>query len=367
MDFSFLRKRKALWITISSAFVLLLVLVFGGRLYFEYKVNGRYLPSGGNETAAFWGSDETAGIDSGLLKNLSNPPSDTSLLNGVSYTQAKSNEIIAAIIENHPAARPQMLGLREASLVIEALAEGGITRYLAFFDKQLPPKVGPIRSARPYFVTWSGEIADMLIHAGGSDAALQQLAKSDLVNLDENMDSEILFRDFRYLKPHNLFANLAAAEKLLAAQKKQPTLTQPRFDFSDEIPSNTQPITTVSLNFSLPSYLVDYVYDAKQENYQRLLGGVIHADADKNPITPKNIVIQFTTYTLEDEATGHLDFKTTGEGIAWYFSEGKYWQGVWRKIGSLTEFLNMDRQPVSFPAGQTFIEVIDKTSLVTKR
>lgn len=367
MDFSFLRKRKALWITISSAFVLLLALVFGGRLYFEYKVNSRYLPSGGNETAAFWGNDETTEIDVGLLKNLSNLPSNTSLLNGVSYTQGASNGVIAAIIENHPAARPQMLGLREASLVIETLAEGGITRYLAFFDKQLPEKVGPIRSARPYFVTWSGEIADMLIHAGGSDAALQQLAKSDLVDLDEASDSEILFRDFRYLKPHNLFVNLASAAKILATQKKQPTLTQSRFDFSGEIPSNATEISTVSLNFSLPSYLVDYVYDAKQENYQRLLGGIIHADAEKQLITPKNIVIQFTTYTLEDEVTGHLDFKTKGEGIAWYFSEGKYWQGVWRKIGNLTEFLNMDRQPVSFPAGQTFIEVIDKTSLVTKR
>jgi hypothetical protein len=366
MDFSFLRKRKALWIIISSAFVLFLILILGGRLYFEYKVNAQHLPSGGNETAAFWGSDENTKLDSKTLDNLSKPPSNVSLLDGVSYTKANGNGILAAIIENHPAARPQMQGLVEAPLVIEALAEGGITRYLAFFDKQPLKKVGPIRSARPYFVAWSEEIADAMIHAGGSDAALQQLAKSRLLNLDEAEDGKVLFRDFRYLKPHNLFVDLTAAQKLLTKDSKT-NLTQPRFDFSDEIPSSATAISTLSLNFSLPSYLVDYVYDREKQNYQRLVGGVIHTDAENKSVTPKNIVVQFTSYTLEDEVVGHLNFKTTGDGVAWYFSEGKYWQGMWRKIGNLTEFLNADRQPVSFPPGQTFVEVIDSPTRVIKQ
>jgi hypothetical protein len=213
MNFSFWKKRKTLWITLSSVFVLIIILVVGGRLYFEYKVGGNHLPGEGSETKAFWGNEENADLDEELLENLSNPPRNISLLSGVSYAQSSSNAIIAAIIENHPAARPQMLGLAESPLVIEALAEGGITRYLAFFDNQNLEKVGPIRSARPYFADWSEEIASGFIHAGGSETALNQIANSVLFDIDEANDEEVLFRDFRYLKPHNLFCKPQSCAK----------------------------------------------------------------------------------------------------------------------------------------------------------
>ncbi|CAM5214030.1 hypothetical protein UACE39S_04412 [Ureibacillus acetophenoni] len=58
---------------------------------------------------------------------------------------------IIATINNHPAARPQS-GLGSADVVYEMLAEGDVTRFLALYQSELPEKIGPVRSARDYFI-----------------------------------------------------------------------------------------------------------------------------------------------------------------------------------------------------------------------
>ena len=37
-------------------------------------------------------------------------------------------------------------------LYYEMVAEGNITRFLALFQSEIPDKIGPIRSARDYFI-----------------------------------------------------------------------------------------------------------------------------------------------------------------------------------------------------------------------
>jgi hypothetical protein len=147
---------------------------------------------------------------------------------------------------------------------------------------------------------------------------------------------------------------------------QQPLGEKPRFNFGGKTPETATSIKTISLDFSLPSYLVDYVYDAENQNYQRMIGGIIHTDAKKNKVNPKNIVIQFTNYWVNDEGEGRLDLTTGGFGIAWYFSGGKFWEGSWIKEGNLTEFLNANDEAVSLSPGQTFIEIIDDSSKVIK-
>ncbi len=77
---------------------------------------------------------------------------------------------IAVAVNNHPKARPQS-GLSKADVVIEALAEGRITRFLAIFQSEMPETVGPVRSAREYFVTLSGGFNSIFVHHGWSPGA----------------------------------------------------------------------------------------------------------------------------------------------------------------------------------------------------
>ncbi|MFH0776295.1 MAG: DUF3048 domain-containing protein [Patescibacteria group bacterium] len=350
-DFSFLRERKLLFV-LAGILVFLLTLL-GGRMFFEYLAEKN--PPDENDLAKRSIEDlvQMPIIDNEVL------PADQKIspLTGLEINPGSGVRPIDVMIENLPASRPQMRGLDEATIVIEALAEGGITRYLAIFDVSENKKVGPVRSARPYFVDWAEEFGGAFVHAGGSEDALAKLAKSKLHNFDE--DGKIVYRDFQYLKPHNLFVNLG----LVRAEKFTNEPIKSWFDFAGEIPGNAAAIKQFSLDFSLPEYLVDYVYDATIGKYKRLLGGS-EQRAGTNPLQPTNIIVQFTEYFPIDES-GRLQLKTSGEGAAWFFSEGKMWRGVWRKIGNRTKFFDSAGSSVSLNPGQTFIEVLDSAKRVS--
>src|SRR5437899_1393602 len=89
----------------------------------------------------------------------------------------------SVIIENHPDARPQS-GLAQAGVVYEANAEGGITRFQAFYLENRPPVVGPVRSLRTYFVDWGLEFDAPVAHAGGNADALDLVGPLGLKSLN---------------------------------------------------------------------------------------------------------------------------------------------------------------------------------------
>ena len=72
-------------------------------------------------------------------------------LSGLSES-AQGKRPVAVVVENSPEARPQW-GLCSPDVVIEGLAEGGITRMLWLqSDISKAGKIGPTRSARHNFV-----------------------------------------------------------------------------------------------------------------------------------------------------------------------------------------------------------------------
>jgi hypothetical protein len=91
---------------------------------------------------------------------------------------------LAVMIENHPEARPQS-GLNSASIVYEALAEGGITRFMALYrDARQPVRVGPVRSARVYYVELANEYGAFYAHAGGNSFALALIDQTNTYDID---------------------------------------------------------------------------------------------------------------------------------------------------------------------------------------
>ncbi|MBU1089276.1 DUF3048 domain-containing protein [Patescibacteria group bacterium] len=355
MDFPFLRQRKKLLLTLAGI-LFFLTLLLGGRAYFEHLAK-KATPLE-NDDLAFEMSEMLANPATEEFEILP-LPGKVSPLTGLPISEESEPRMIAVVIENHPASRLQMRGLNEAGIVFEALAEGGITRFLAIFDTSERKRVGPVRSARSYFVEWAAEFGGAFVHAGGSEDALALLAKSSLLDFDE--DGEIVYRDFRHLKPHNLFVSLEAVR---AAFEKRSggKPAENWFDFSDELPASAQTVKQFSVDFSLPSYFVDYIYDAEKDSYHRLLGGSEHA-SNGDTIRPTNVAIQFTEYwPIDDE--GRLDLRTSGEDVAWYFSGGKMWKGVWKKVGNRTRFFDNSGQAVKLQPGQTFIEILDSTKRV---
>ncbi|MGB9680810.1 MAG: DUF3048 domain-containing protein, partial [Minisyncoccia bacterium] len=111
---------------------------------------------------------------------------------------------LAVSIENHPESRPQS-GLDKASLIFESPTEGGITRFLAFFVENDVQKLGPVRSARTYFLDWLSEFDGIFAHCGGNADALALIPSYNIKDLDEFNFPKIYWRTYDRYPPHNLY------------------------------------------------------------------------------------------------------------------------------------------------------------------
>lgn len=271
------------------------------------------------------------------------------------------NELVFAVmIDNHPDARHQQIGLSQASVVYETLAEGGVTRYMVLFSHQDIEKVGPVRSARPYYVDWASEYKAVYLHAGASNDAFREIIQSDILDVDglyyEEVSSDYFRRDLDYYAPHNLFGYLSAIRGLVDSRGWKGRLKERRFKFGEE-EYFFDSASNIKINFSYPNFLVEYLYDMEKGGYVRYLASKSHFDQGEE-ILPKNILIQFTDYYPVDDE-GRLEMRTYGEGKALYFAGGKVGKGRWiKKMDDFTRFFNEFDKELVLKEGQTWIEVV---------
>ncbi|MBU1039056.1 DUF3048 domain-containing protein [Patescibacteria group bacterium] len=274
----------------------------------------------------------------------------------------------AIIIENFPTVRPQS-GLSFADVVIESPTEGGITRFAAIFQSQLPTgQIGPIRSARSYFNDWLRPLAPFFSHSGGSTKALQQLAKGygDIQDVNEFYNGSAYQRNNSLNAPHNLFTT---AEKFFSyvQQKNWPSQQniQP-LNFSTNYQPG-QPANQIMIPYQPEEYTVTYQYLPESKVYQRSLMGVKQTDASNNqPILVTNAIVLATDIDpIPNDELKRTELRTLGTGTAWLFTNGQIYKGQWRKDkpDSYLEFVDSSGQPLPLQPGNTWISVIDNSLL----
>jgi len=278
--------------------------------------------------------------------------------------------MVAVIVENHTASRRQMAGLEQASLVFETEAEGGITRFLAFFPYQSPDRVGPVRSARPYFVKWAEQFNSALAHAGGSQMGLNAIYSSgsvfDLDGLALEGGLKYFMRDYVYFAPHNLFTNISELRDLMKDRNWDKPLIEPFFLFGsvekNEDPSiDPEKASIIHIYYPFPNYFVRYDYDSTDEIYKRFQAGNPHIDhGSEKQITASNVVILVTSYYPTDDA-GRLYMKTEGEGDMYLFRNGEVFTGKWKKLHASDryKFYGENGDELVFAPGKTWISVIN--------
>lgn len=113
---------------------------------------------------------------------------------------------ITVIIDN-AVGYPQ-LGLAQASSIIEMPVEGGLTRLMTVYDRNTSGRVGPIRSARPYFHELSESMNAIMVHDGGSPDALAAIARSANRSINSFTRGELFRRDTNRSAPYNLFSSV---------------------------------------------------------------------------------------------------------------------------------------------------------------
>lgn len=269
----------------------------------------------------------------------------------------------AVMIESHPDARP-LSGLSKANLVISAPVEGGIERYMAVFDASTTvDKIGPVRSARPYYIEWARSLNAVYGHVGGSPEAMNRLAGLlDFRNLDEIANGKYYWRDAKRSAPHNAYTS----SELLATAARDKKWTKQDFIswvFSDTA-SGTSPgeIRDIRIPYG-GSYNVRWVYDKNDDMYDRWLAGKRQLDADGTPVRAKNVLVAMTDGRVLDEE-GRLYLRTAGEGMAWLFRNGYQDEVKWsREANEFISVKSPDGRPVAFGRGTTWIEFLNDIKL----
>jgi hypothetical protein len=280
---------------------------------------------------------------------------------------------MAIMIDDHQGARPQS-GFNSAAVVFQAPAEGGIPRYMLIFQDTIPTAVGPVRSARQYFIEWAAEWNAMYAHAGGSPQALDTLRRFGRGQLVWNADefrwssAGYFWRDHNRVAPHNLYTDGAHLRKLAGVLGMKDEAITPTWSFEFARPDAERPMGNV-IKVVYPYESITYRYDPIRNKYLRYINGSKRPQidaADGQVVTPTNVVIlrmHFGPLSNSDPKKHRLEADDIGHGEAWISTGGLTIKGSWRKASAAGPTLLFDAhgQPVTLTAGQTFVQVLPLT------
>lgn len=269
--------------------------------------------------------------------------------------------VTGVMIENSTFARPQS-GLGQAGVVFEAVAEAGITRFLALYQDTAPSNVGPIRSARPYYVQWDLGFDAGYAHVGGSPEALADIKTWNVRDLNQFSNGGSYHRISSRAAPHNVYTSIATLNQL-EVQKGYTTSKYTGFARKKKANPNKKLAPTaksINLTLSGPVYSVHYDYNAASNNYARGMGGAPHIDANTNKqITPVVVIALVIPYNLEADGY-HSNYGIIGSGPVYVFQDGGVITGTWAKASNTAQFTFKDAsgKTIKLNPGQTWLTAV---------
>jgi hypothetical protein len=279
---------------------------------------------------------------------------------------------LAVMIENSPDARPQS-GLAAADVIYEALTEGGISRFMAVYVDGKAASIGPVRSARHYFVYLAAEFNASLVHIGSSPLGYQMLRSLGLRNLDETYGHPGFQRIRARLAPHNAYTSTDAARAALRQERGESgpgSWAGLRFREVDQPADETtdrREARELAIRYQPWEYTVRFAYDQASNRYLRSMDGAPHREGGNGPqLAAANVVVMTIPSRATDEA-GRLELEQIGHGKALFLLDGKRVEGTWSKASETapTRFRDPAGRPILLNRGQTWVQIVPTEATVT--
>ncbi|MBI5045084.1 MAG: DUF3048 domain-containing protein [Candidatus Levybacteria bacterium] len=331
----------------------------------------------------------------------SKPRTEECPLNGIKYSKDQkkwweTHRPLGVMIENSTDARPQS-GLSFADVIYEAIAEGGITRFLSVYYCQDAGIVGPVRSARTYFLDFISEYGayPLYAHVGGANTPGPADALGQIIDYGWNVYNDlnqfsIGFPTFRrddsrlgrsVATEHTMYSTTSklwevGKERGLTNEDREGDMwddTFVKYSFKDEAPIADRPETQkVMVTFwdSQPNYSVVWNYDKAANVYKRVNGGSAHVDNNtKKQLATKNVVILYMRESRANdgyEGNLHELFGTKGSGNVVIFQNGEEIKGKWKKIDreGRTELTDLKGNEIEFVRGQIWFQIVPNTNTI---
>jgi len=266
--------------------------------------------------------------------------------------------VTGVMIENSPDARPQS-GLKDSGVVFEAIAEGGITRFLVLYQQEKPQLIGPVRSVRPYDLDWLQPFDASIAHVGGSALALSEVRNGTFRDIDEFFNGSSYWRATDRYAPHNVYTSFAKLDALNGA-KGYTSSSFTGLDRKDSSASSKPTATQIAVTISSPLYNSTYAYNTTTNTYDRSQAGAPHLDREAGQISPRVVVVmKVIEQTVFQD--GYREMITTvGSGPAYIFEDGTEQTVTWHKDSTAGQlyFTDANGARVALARGQTWIAAV---------
>jgi hypothetical protein len=295
-------------------------------------------------------------------------------LDGVPTTAALANRLpMAVMIDDNKVARPQS-GISSASIVYQAPADGGEDRYMFVFQEGTATDIGPVRSARPYYVYWADEYRAMLGHYGGDSQTRHFVIPANakyIYNMDALSGGGCAYHRIKTRPgPHNAYTNTKA---LIACLSKRGYPTTYRNVPTRPFRPDANPVdraTAQTISIVYRTGIVGYQFQPGTDSYLRLIGGKPEIDPANNmQVYARNVIVMYQALTTDFSEPGHNRpvVHNVGSGKALIFQEGREIVGTWKKKNNaaLTRFYDSSGNEIALLRGEIFIQSIPPTYKVT--
>ncbi|EGA88747.1 hypothetical protein GPDM_13701 [Planococcus donghaensis MPA1U2] len=268
---------------------------------------------------------------------------------------------VMAVVNNHPDARPQT-GLAEADIIFEMIAEFNITRFVALYQSEDPNKIGPIRSARDYFV----ELAiayDAFFVAHGYSPDAREMLESGVVDHVNGMqyDGTLFQRSTDRIAPHNSYITKENITKAMDnAQTSTEYKGQSPYYFYDSMQNDKLNEQALSIRVEYGTnelFYSDFLYNSQSQLYSRSVNGVVMADKETfETIKVSNVLVFEAQHeTIDSKGRQSIDLSSGGEALL--FQAGGVREIEWNSVnGMLVPF--MDGEVVKLMPGKTWIHIV---------
>lgn len=293
-------------------------------------------------------------------------PTQLAPLRGTTVRAGSLNHAsIAAKVDNHWDARPQV-GLERTDMLFEELVEGGITRYMAVWQSDIPELLGPVRSIRPMDPDIASPFGGIICYSGGQQRFVRLMLDSPVYNAIHGQSDtrDTFYRAKGKPSPHDV---IVKAQEVLAQHTDiAPPLQQ--FAYSLDGPSSSAgrvgtPTAAIQYEFS-SLYYGTWNWDAAGDRWMRVQQGDVDLDSNGNQLSATNVVI-LRVNVVNDGGVPKTELY--GEGEAWFSSGGATIHGSWSK-GSASDPLRLNDDngmTVRLAAGNTWFELIPPNGGVT--
>ena len=283
----------------------------------------------------------------------------TNPLTGEIVTELPSRPFILSTDNDSGLARPHS-GISKADIVYEFPIEGGASRLEPIYYSKVPDKIGPSRSARPYFIDMAREYKAVFVHHGWSPQAKKYLESGVIPYINAFTYTNIFYRSSDRSAPHNSYTTGKDVWTVIKAQGWDEQQEPRRFQFwGDGQAQDGEAATYVNINYVVTKN--NYQYSEETGLYKKSVNGQVYNDKETDKqITTKNILVQKVKSKVLD-AAGRLKINMTAGGDAMLFTNGVVVRGSWTRkdLDSPTIFTDKEGKEFKLNVGTTWIQVVD--------